>query len=250
MQLSFFVRCRLVKQTLALILLLAWVAPLRAAAVSADLYVFFPSDTRKDMIESEIGRACSPLQVSVFERASAFWRKAMEKPPAAVLTTGLSYSHLTHYQPILLGTLNNLAKQSHQLVSISASPPSKTELNNMRIGVLDELGRQQGKTFYNKALNANIQLKQASKPRDLLPLLTFNTVDLLMVDQRTWQYLQQISKQRLHSRNIDLKMPAGVGAIHKTAPTSIQSALISCVDNLNALSYNKSYFLIDTWQRP
>lgn len=217
--------------------------------MAASLFVFLPSDTRKDAVQQAIMQACPAFQVSVFERASRFWRAHEKMPADAVITSGLTFSHLTNYTPVASGAIKAQGTSSHRLISITRPPPDLKKLGDSKVGALGELDRIAGRTFYRQALAPAVKMKLASKPRDLMPLLTFNTVDYLLVDQRTFYYLKQISKQQLQTRDIEMNMLAAVGAVRKNGPTSLQSTMAGCLEKLNSLSYNQAYFLIDTWQR-
>jgi hypothetical protein len=139
---------------------------------------------------------------------------------------------------------------SYYLVSITQRSPSDiAELVNMRVGVLNELGRQQMNTFLNASEIPSVKLKKVTKPRDLLPLLNFNSVDFLLVDERTLRYLKHVSKQKLQTLNIGLEAPLAIGAVRKTAPPTVQIAVQSCLDELDTSTYNQQYFFIDAWQK-
>lgn len=234
----------------ALIILLACLPFIGAAqATAADLFIFFPKDTQKEAVQNGISRVCPQVRITVFERANNFWRTLKTATPDAVLTTGLAFQHLKNYTANHEGILKKPTEHSHHLVSFTQMPPTQHFLNAKRIGVINELGRKSGKQYYKKHLASDIKLKQVSKPRDLIPLLTFNTVDFLMVDDRTRLYLELTSKQKLKTRHIDLNIPLGIAGVHKTASTDIQRALSGCLETLNAHSYNRTYFSLDTWQR-
>lgn len=229
--------------------MLTAIYPFGTIAQSADLFIFFPQDARKETVQQDIAQACPNMRVTVFDRAESFWRALQNSSPSAILTTGLAFNHLDNYIPMHEGTLNNTTAPPYHLIAIDQSPPTPRQLNQKRIGVLNELGRRPGHQYYKKILTANIKLKQVSKPQDLLPLLTFKAVDFLMVNQGTMRYLKRTSKQTLQSRDIKLNIPLAVAGAHTAAPATVQKGLSSCVEGLSAQPYNQTYFSVDTWKR-
>jgi hypothetical protein len=238
----------IVTKRIVLTLLLCITAP--QGAIAEKLFIFLPTDTRIEAVEQAVAQACPAFTVTAFERAGRFWRTFQKTPPQAVITTGLVLSRMNSFELVATGVINSPEnKSSHLLVSITRPPPPIAQLDNVKLGALGELSRQSAKTYFSQQLPPSVKVKHASKPRDLLSLLTLDTVEYLLVDQRTFRYLKQISKQHFQTRKIEMNMPSAISAVRTNATTSLQTDMVACLERLNSLSYNQSYFSIDSWQR-
>ena len=149
------------------------------------LYVFVPTEVRTNKLQQKISAYCSGVDVTVFGRAKDFHKKVKAVPPTAILSLLPVVEHTLVFSPAIVGLRDGLSSESYVLVSVE-KPIELERLNNKKIGVVDLLGRKPMRTFIEELLQTQVKLKRVTKTEDLLPLITFSSVDALFVSQSTY----------------------------------------------------------------
>lgn len=176
------------------------------------LYVFVPTEVRANKLQHKIGAYCSGVDVTVFGRAKDFHKKIKNFPPSAILSLlpVIERNHL--FDPTITGLKNGIANEDYVLVSVD-QPLNRSNLTNKKIGVVDLLGRKAMTKFVDNLLKAQVKLKRVTKVEDLLPLITFASVDAIFISKSLFNQLKSKSKLNLVSTPLNIKIGLASAAL-------------------------------------
>ena len=205
-----------------------------AGLAAESLYVFIPTEVRANKLQQKIGSYCSGVDVTVFGRAKDFHNKVKAVPPTAILSLLPVVKHTSLFNTAIMGLRDGLSSEGYVLVSVN-KPIRVDNLNNKKIGVVDLLGRKPMRSYIEQLLNAQVKLKRVTKVEDLLPLITFESVDALFTSRSIYNKLQSKSKLKLVATPLDIKIGLASAAL---SDDIIRDRLKECVfafdKNLNS----------------
>jgi hypothetical protein len=216
-------------------------------AYAADLYVFYPTDVRPKSLQEKINRICPDVNTVAFGRVVDFYRQIDKLPPNAILSlkpvvTRDKEQRKQAQESHLNGTRAGQNSEEYVLVSI-AKGVDMAQLAQLKIGVLDILGRKPMKRFMNDLFAEKIKIKRVIKTEDFLPLLTFKLADAIFVSQSTFKKLQAKSKQNLVATATDIRIGLAVTGIYQQNNNDISQCIQKMDLQTNAL------LGVDAWEK-
>jgi hypothetical protein len=208
-------------------------------AFSADLYVFYPTDIRPKSLQTKINKLCPDINAVAFGRIVDFYRQIDKVPPHAVLSlkpvvTRKVLTKKQDYKSQIKGSHSGQYEEAYFLVSLN-KPVNLKQLFNMKIGVLDILGRKAMQRFMNDLLETKVRLKRVIKIEDFLPMLTFKMADAIFVSQSTLKKMQKKSRQKLIVTSTGIKIGLAVTGIYQQSHNEITQCIAKLDKKTNAL---------------
>ncbi|WDE12455.1 hypothetical protein [Thalassomonas haliotis] len=189
------------KQAIFLILTLT----LSFSVQAESLFVFLPTQVRAKVMQQQISQICPELEVTVFGRGKDFRRQIKSTPPNAVLSLMPIIEQLGSFAPVLRGSKNGQTRENYVLVSVGR-PLNMQDIAQKKIGVVDLLGRKPMGAFIADAFPVAVKLKRVTKTEDLLPLLTFGSVEAVLVSESHFLQLKAKSNLKLVASPANLTM--------------------------------------------
>ena len=187
--------------------------PLTSLAES--LYVFVPTEVRANKLQQKIGKYCSGVDVTVFGRAKDFHNKIKESPPSAILSLLPVIKKNQLFDTAIQGKRNGLSNEDYVLVSVD-NPLQLTNIANKKIGVVDLFGRKPMIEFIEQLLQVKVKLKRVTKVEDLLPLITFDSVDAIFISNSLFTQLKSKSKLNLVATPLNIQLGLASAALSNT----------------------------------
>lgn len=193
---------------------------------AADLYVFYPTDIRPKSLQEKFNSICPEVKTVAFGRVVDFYRQIDSLPPNAVLSLKpvVTRGNKASMTSVLQGTREGQNSEEYVLVAIDKTV-DLAQLGQLKIGVLDILGRKPMKRFMNDLFAQKIKTKRVIKTEDFLPLLTFKLADAIFVSQSTYKKLQAKSKQNLVATATDIRIGLAVTGIYQQAGNNISQCI-------------------------
>ncbi|MCU7835714.1 MAG: hypothetical protein KZQ83_10755 [gamma proteobacterium symbiont of Taylorina sp.] len=192
------------------------------------LYVFYPTDVRPKSLQGKINTLCPEINTVAFGRVVDFYRQIDRMPPNAILSLKPVVTRKQTHQGGLKGTLNGQYKEEYVLVSLD-KPVDLKNIAQLKIGVLDILGRRAMKIFINDLFDSRINIKRVVKIEDFLPLLTFKLADAIFVSRSTFDKLKSKSRQNLVAVETGLSIGLAVIGVYQQNDNKINR----CIKNLD-----------------
>ncbi|PCI42982.1 MAG: hypothetical protein COB51_12170 [Moraxellaceae bacterium] len=187
--------------------------------------MFVPTNIQAAELEKLLSKTCPNIQITVFPRVKDFMTQVAANKPVAILAMVPTIKHIATYKMILEGKRQGNSAESYLMVSVDKAL-DLTQLATSKIGVLDILGRKQMKVFMSSLLGSSSKLKRVIKQEDLLPLLSFNSVDAIFVSESLYSELKANSQLNLVTTPLEAKV--GLASIASMEDTA-NSALVGCV---------------------
>jgi hypothetical protein len=178
------------KRILSLLLLLSTVSLVFA---QKNLYIFYPSIARPQTIQDKVEKVFHGTTVTAFGRYNDFSAKIEIEPPDMIITKTMIIRQLNSYTPVLHGYRNGKSEDSYVLLSINQPIDLKNITSETLIGTIDIMGRNGMNTFVSQFFPTIPKLKRVTKVEDLLPLLTFNMTDAVLVQEPAVSYFKTTS---------------------------------------------------------
>jgi hypothetical protein len=176
------------------------------------LYVFVPTEVSSNKLQQKIGSYCSGVDVTVFGRAKDFHNKVKAVPPTAILSLLPVIEHTLLFNAAIMGLRNGVSSEGYVLVSVDKTLRLDS-LHNKKIGVVDLLGRKPMRLFIEQLLKTKIKLKRVTKVDDLLPLITFESVDAIFISESMFRQLKSKSKQNLVATPLNINIGLASAAL-------------------------------------
>ncbi len=143
-------------------------------------------------MQSKMTNACPDLKITVFGRFRDFVEKTKETPPSAILSKTSVVKHINGYSVCLHGVRKGSTEEPYVLLSVDKKIDS-INLVGITLGVIDILGSKGTKQFVAQYFATKPRLKRVTKIEDLLPLLTFDIADAVLIPENYIRYFKQIS---------------------------------------------------------
>ncbi|WDE04803.1 hypothetical protein SG34_026405 [Thalassomonas viridans] len=169
------------------------------------LFVFLPTQVRAKVMQQQISQVCPELEVTVFGRGKDFRRQIKNTPPNAVLSLMPIIERLGSFDMVLQGSKNGQTREKYVIVSVG-QPLAVQDMAQKKIGVVDLLGRKPMGEFIAGAFPVAVKLKRVTKTEDLLPLLTFGSVEAVLVSESHFSQLKAKSNLKLVASASNLTM--------------------------------------------
>ena len=201
-----------------------------AAPVMADnLFVFVPTDVRAKAMQQDISTVCPNVAVTVFGRGKDFRRQIKQNPPNGILSLLPIINHLGTFNTVLKGSKNGDTQEKFVIVSVG-SPLNVKDVAHKKIGIVDLLGRKPMGKFIADFFPVAVKLKRVTKTDDLLPLLTFGSVEAVLVSESHFLQLKAKSNLQLVASPSNLTMSLVRLALNGK---SSQEKLLRCINRFD-----------------
>lgn len=178
------------KRTLSLLILLI----LMNTTIHAEkVYVFVPSTSSPKMIQKNLSKQVSG-EILSFSKLKDFLKQVKKDKPAAVITRKDVLEKLPEYQVKLEGYYKDSSSQKFYAINSTGffTPTSKT-----KVGVVDYLGGKQMNEVTTTIVGTKTKVKKVKKFKDLLPLLSMNMVDAIIIAESEIEVFKASSSQDL-----------------------------------------------------
>lgn len=207
------------------VVLLCIVAP-PVLWAAEDLYVFLPtSPSRPPVLQESIEKACPSWRVTAFGRQQDLEERVSVAPPAAILSAPIVLENHEGYRTVLKGQRDGATTEEYSVVSLD-TPVSVSSLARASIGVIDLLGRTGMKAMVADALSITPHLRRVTNPADLLPLLSFNMVQAVLIPHRLVEPIGRTSNQTLRVTPVpNVRFGIAAVAVAGNAPPSSLKSL-------------------------
>ena len=183
-------------------------------AYATDIYVFYPTDIRPKSLQGKINHLCPDIKTIAFGRVVDFYRQIEQLPPQAIISLSPVIVRNDKYNADLKGSRQGQYEEDYVLISLD-QPVDLTQIAQLKIGVLDILGRKPMKQFMNDLFHKKVKIKRVIKTEDFLPLLTFKLADAIFVSKTTYKKLQAKSKQNLIATETGIRLGLAVTGVQQ-----------------------------------
>ncbi|MDG5816790.1 hypothetical protein QA601_16960 [Chitinispirillales bacterium ANBcel5] len=210
---------------------------------SEKLYVYVPTTARPQVIQSQLQEIFDGAEVMVFGRYRDFISRVNSDEPEVVLVKTPLLAQI-EYKERISGLRNGNSKQQYVLLSADENFNNNTIDQNTTIGVLDFLGRREMVSFSEVLLNRSTNISRVTRVEDLLPLLTFNMADAVLIEENNIEYFETTS-------NIEFSViktpgpPQGIVAFATKGDAST-SGILQAVGNMD--KNTSELFGVDSWR--
>ncbi len=168
-----------------------------APSISSDqLYVFTANDVNVLELQENLRTAIPGVDIEVFGRYRDFVRRVETVPPTAVLTKPELVSALSGYTPQLEGTVSGSNTIPYVLLSVE-EPIDLSALSGLTIAGVDFMGRAGMTSFITKLIGGQTQIRLVAKIQDLLPLLTFDMAQGVLLPHNSVNFFRSRSNIEL-----------------------------------------------------
>jgi hypothetical protein len=158
------------------------------------MYVFYPTKARPQVVQDKLQKTYKNVMVTVFGRYIDFIKKIEIDPPTTILTKPKIIDQIGNYGISLNGYRDGTRYESYMFVTLNKEINTATVTSEMTIGVIDILGRKGMKEFVGQFFQVQPKIKRVTKLEDLLPLLSFNMVEGILVEKIFIEYFKSTSK--------------------------------------------------------
>lgn len=196
------------------------------------LYVFVPTEVRANVMQDKIGSFCSGVEVTVFGRAKDFHKKVKADSPNAILSLMPVIKYSEAYKPALNGSKNGSETEDYVLVSVDKGLDIAA-IAGKKIGVVDLLGRKPMSAFITELFKAKVKLKRVTKVEDLLPLITFGSVEGVFIAESLYNQLKTKSNLNLVATKLNMKIGLVSAAINGSADKKVTECIAAFDSELN-----------------
>lgn len=157
------------------------------------IYVFYPTTARPQAVQERLQNALGDLTVTVFGRQGDFQEKMNSDPPDAIITKPALIDGYFDYSVALSGVRKGTPNEKYVLVSIG-KPLEPLQVNGETvIGAIDLFGRNGMRSFVSQFFPVEPKIRRVTKIEDLLPLLSFDMADGVIVEEVFMDYFRATS---------------------------------------------------------
>lgn len=211
-----------------------------------NLFVFVPTDVRAKVMQQDISVICPNVTVTVFGRGKDFRKQIKKTPPDAILSLLPVIKRTSLFDTVMRGVQKGVTEEEYVLVSVD-EPMEAAKIINKKIGVVDLLGRKPMGEFVSQLFKADIKIKRVTKQEDLLPLLTFGSVDGIFVSKRLYQQIKNKSNLNLVYTQLNIKVGLVSAALAtSTATPTAKKSIVGCLKKFNGKINTK--LGVDQWR--
>lgn len=208
----------------ALLLSILFVTP----AYALDLYIFKPTKEKATVVQEMIQKHCSDINITVFGRVKDFIDQVESAKPSAIISLLPVVNQYNNYTILSKGALNDVTQEPYVFISID-KPIDPKNIESMNLGVIDILGRKGMTSYIAELFGKKINIQRVTKTEDLVPLLTFNAVDALLISKSVFEEIKKTSELNFVETATELKI--GLSTVATMNPED-QSKIKACVAKL------------------
>jgi hypothetical protein len=179
-------------------------------AVGNKLYIFLPTEYTAIDVEKKFSGKYDTFVIRSFSSVTDFTSAVFSDTPDAIITKPQLVPLLDIYQIKLNATLNGSTKEPYFILSVE-KPLTPAELSTKEVGILDFLGKKNINTLMEDLLDGTPRLKRVKKMADLVPLMTMNLVDGVIVSATQVAYIK--SKSQLKFYETRCKTDQGIAVL-------------------------------------
>lgn len=162
--------------------------------VSAEnLYVYYPSTMKSNVVQQKMQSASSDVTVTVFGKYRDFQMKAAMDSPDAVLAKKEGIVDLAGYTVSVNAHRNGSKNEKYVLLSVDNAIDPVSITPQTVIGVVDFNRRNVMNDFVASLLGKLPKVKHVTKVEDLLPLLTFQMAQGVVVPESDVEFFKKKS---------------------------------------------------------
>jgi len=189
------------------------------------LYVYYPSTMKSNVVQQKIQESAAGVTVTVFGKYSDFAMKAAMDKPDAILLKAESNQVLPGYSVVQSAVRTGGQSEKYVLLSVD-KPIAAASLNNtMTIGVVDYNSRPVMQSFVTATIGSSAKIKYVTKVEDLLPLLTFQMAQAVVIAESDLAFFKSKSTQNLVTS--PLKSYGNVAVVASKGGASSKSAQVA-----------------------
>lgn len=203
------------------------------------LYIFIPTEHSAVEIEKKFAEKIPTITVRSFGNVTDFKKSVEESKPDAVITKPQLVAQLTGYTTQLKAVTKGSTEESFVLLSVD-KPIIIADIAGKNIGILDFLGKKEIDGLVETLFKGRPVLIKVKKVADLLPLLTMNMVEAIVVSESHIAYLKQRSNLNFIITPCDCSSGRAVLATLKPDP-EIEAVIKSMPADLAKLLYIESW---------
>ncbi len=207
------------------------------------LYVFYPTIFRPGEVQEEMQAVFGEVAVTVFGRFKDFKQRLKSDAPDALLAKTDFIQALGEYKVALKGLRNGNENAKYVIMSINKLLHPDSISAETVLGVIDVFGRKGMKAWVDDIFPTKPKIKRVTKVEDLLPLLRFNLVNGVLIEDVFVEYFKSTSQLELAVTPILETGEIIALGIKEGADTKKSINLLKDANKLL-----KSFFLVDVWK--
>ena len=166
-----------------------------------NLYVYYPSTQKSNVVQQKIQGAAGDVTVVFGENAQIdlgdFAMKATADKPDAVLVKGEKTQVLPGYTVAQTALRSGGTPEKYVLLSVDKALVPGELTAAMTIGVVDYNSREVMQGFVSAMIGKTAKIKNVTKVEDLLPLLTFQMAQGVIIAESDLAFFKSKSTQNL-----------------------------------------------------
>ncbi|MBF0226590.1 MAG: hypothetical protein HQK76_14135 [Desulfobacterales bacterium] len=165
---------------------------LNSSVFAQELYIFYPNNMRPQIFQKKMGDVSPNLKITAFGRYKDFIAQIEMSNPEAIITKQVLIEEIENYSIKLEGSRDGANTEPYVLLAVDKQLDLKA-IQDKQIGMLDILGRKGMKKFITNFFDPPPKLQRVSKIEDLLPLLTFDMAQGILIPEAYISYFKNIS---------------------------------------------------------
>jgi hypothetical protein len=226
------------------ILAILFTACVPGGAAADELYVFYITDQRPLIIQEKLQNHCLGSDVIVFKRYIDFAEKLATDSPDVIITLPRLIKQIPGYTIRLQGLRNGSAYEPYVFVSSDPHLTPNTITAETVLGAIDFLGRGGTKVLIGSILAAQPVVQRVSSLEDLMPLITYDMAQALILFKKDLPIVIQKTSMKL----VITPMPAASEGIIAVAVRA-KSRSAPSLDKLRLLNKELMQLLeVDSWK--
>lgn len=156
--------------------------------------ICIPGGQTPTRIDSVFRRVAAPVPIRCFQRIKDLDEALPAHPGAPVIGSAAYVRYLQGYSVLLRGKRGQ-QKQKKYLIISGNRAIARRDVEGLKVGVLDFLGRDKMPAFVKDAFGFSIaKLKRVSKKEDLQSLLGMELVDAAIIEESDFSDMQSDTK--------------------------------------------------------
>ncbi len=213
------------------------------AFTAEEMLVYWPTEYRTWALQEELIKNCPNFETLAFGRSVDFYIETKNRKPLVIISFDLALKK-ANYKIFKKGTKNQRSVEDYILFDFNNIIDLK-QLDNIRVGGLDILGRDKMEAFLVKSLNANIEFVRVAKVEDILPLINFDIADVALVSKTHLKSLKALTERKLITTDAKMTLSLPFVGIRDNKPET-KKKVQQCLDKISVKA--KEIFGVDEWK--
>ncbi len=189
-----------------------------------NLYVYYPSTMKSNVVQQKIQGVAGDVTVTVFGKYRDFAMKTAMDLPDAVLAKGEGLEDLSGYTVSANAYRNGSKNEKYVLLSIDNPLQVDAMTADMVIGIVDFNRRNVMKNFVSSFVGSAPKVKHVTKVEDLLPLLTFQMAQGVIIPEADIEFFKKKSNLNFVVSPLSGKSAVAIVATKGEGSNSIEVA--------------------------